>query len=610
MVESAAMERAFQVDLHGLVDLLSHHLYSSPKVFARELLQNAVDAITARRALEPGHGGTIAIEVVPPSGKDPATLIVTDDGIGLSLADAELFLATIGRSSKRTDLGELRKEFLGQFGIGLLACFVISDEIVVVSQSATSEAPVEWRGRPDGTYTVRELPVGIGVGTRVYLRARADAAEWFEPETVRELVSDFGEFLPYRITFRVGSLEVPITGEPLPWERSYPAPEMRDRDLLQIGSERLQTGMMDVIDIDAPSGGVRGLAYFVGSSMSPVAKPAHRVYLKRMLVSSRLEELLPDWAFFVKCIVNTEGLRPTASREQIFDDEAFRSTRDELGRGIRDALVRLAADDPERLRRIVDTHYIGLKALAVHDGEFLRLFADWLPMETSLGRMTIGQLRAHNPRVRYARSHDDFHQLAQVAAARGDAIVNGGLVFDQDLVGRLPEVFPDVTAEPVNATDFIAVFESLDLEERMATTEFLRIADAVLQPLDCEAEIRRFEPSALPGLLSTPASALYRREIEQSKAGSTDLWASILDGLAASVPVDRAQLCFNYANPLIQRLVRGGSREVTAAAIGVLYVQAMLLGRHPVSERELSLMGASVGQLLEWATVPGATHGG
>ncbi|MGO4636682.1 HSP90 family protein, partial [Streptomyces sp. 2RAF24] len=43
----------FQVDLRGLVDLLSHHLYSSPRVYLRELLQNAVDALTARRALDP-----------------------------------------------------------------------------------------------------------------------------------------------------------------------------------------------------------------------------------------------------------------------------------------------------------------------------------------------------------------------------------------------------------------------------------------------------------------------------------------------------------------------------------------------------------------------------
>ena len=36
----------FQVDLRGVVDLLSRHIYSSPRVYLRELLQNARDAIT------------------------------------------------------------------------------------------------------------------------------------------------------------------------------------------------------------------------------------------------------------------------------------------------------------------------------------------------------------------------------------------------------------------------------------------------------------------------------------------------------------------------------------------------------------------------------------
>ena len=44
-----AAGRAFQVDLRGVVDLLARHLYSGPRVYVRELLQNGVDAITARR---------------------------------------------------------------------------------------------------------------------------------------------------------------------------------------------------------------------------------------------------------------------------------------------------------------------------------------------------------------------------------------------------------------------------------------------------------------------------------------------------------------------------------------------------------------------------------
>ena len=38
----------FQVDLRGMVDLLSRNLYSGPRVYVRELLQNAVDAIAAQ----------------------------------------------------------------------------------------------------------------------------------------------------------------------------------------------------------------------------------------------------------------------------------------------------------------------------------------------------------------------------------------------------------------------------------------------------------------------------------------------------------------------------------------------------------------------------------
>ena len=39
----------FQVNLGGMIEILSDHLYSSPDVYIRELLQNGADAITAKR---------------------------------------------------------------------------------------------------------------------------------------------------------------------------------------------------------------------------------------------------------------------------------------------------------------------------------------------------------------------------------------------------------------------------------------------------------------------------------------------------------------------------------------------------------------------------------
>src|SRR6476469_2577603 len=110
--QASPSPHSFQVDLRGIVDLLSHHLYSSPRVYIRELLQNAVDAVTARRqrdALAP-----TAIRLVV----DESGLRITDHGIGLTEADVHRVLATIGHSSKRDDIEGARREFLGQFGIG------------------------------------------------------------------------------------------------------------------------------------------------------------------------------------------------------------------------------------------------------------------------------------------------------------------------------------------------------------------------------------------------------------------------------------------------------------------------------------------------------------
>ena len=106
----------FQVDLHSIVAILSQHLYSSPRVFVRELLQNALDAITARRQLEPGWPGGVTITV-----GDDASVSFEDDGIGLTADEVRELLATIGRSSKRDELDLQREGFLGQFGIGLLS---------------------------------------------------------------------------------------------------------------------------------------------------------------------------------------------------------------------------------------------------------------------------------------------------------------------------------------------------------------------------------------------------------------------------------------------------------------------------------------------------------
>ncbi len=157
-LRSLAMSERFKVNLRGIIELLSNHLYGSPDVFLRELLQNSADALVARGLVTPGHTGRIAIEWVPRADGPPA-LQFRDDGVGLSEDEIHRFLATIGESSKRGDVFAASKDFIGRFGIGLLSCFMVSDEVQVITRSARMP---HWRrsthSQRDALVSRRKIP--------------------------------------------------------------------------------------------------------------------------------------------------------------------------------------------------------------------------------------------------------------------------------------------------------------------------------------------------------------------------------------------------------------------------------------------------------------------
>ena len=182
----------FQVNLGGMLDVLSNHLYKSPDVFLRELLQNGMDAVTLRQKSQPDwNRGKITITVEP-----GRRLIFRDNGAGLSEEGIHRFLAVIGQSSK-TELvnGKIPEDYIGRFGIGLLSCFMVSDSIVVHTQPAAGGGAHVWTGLPDGTYTLEPLEECL-VGTAVILTAKPGMEHYFQPRKVTELVRYYGLALP------------------------------------------------------------------------------------------------------------------------------------------------------------------------------------------------------------------------------------------------------------------------------------------------------------------------------------------------------------------------------------------------------------------------------
>ncbi|RLV67582.1 heat shock protein [Streptomyces sp. CBMAI 2042] len=598
-------DRAFQVDLRGLVDLLSHHLYSSPRVYLRELLQNAVDALTARRGLEPGApDGAFGIRLFA----DGSVVRVEDDGVGLSEADVHTFLATIGHSSKRADgIAEQRGDFIGQFGIGLLSCFLVADEIHVLSRSArTPDAPaVEWRGHGDGSYSVRTLPASARPrpGTTVTLTPRSDTGEWTRPHQVHALGRHFGSLLRHPVSFSDGTAGAPtvsVNPEPAPWARTYPTPGSRSRALAAYGEEVFGFAPLDTIELDLPAVGLKGIACVLPEAVPAGRRHGHRVHVKGMLLSEQADEILPEWAFFVRCVIDAESLRPTASRESLYEDDTLAAVRDALAERLREWIARAAASDPELLGRFLQAHHLAVKSLAVHDDEILRLLLPWLPFETTDGHTTLDEFARTHRTVLVTSSVEEFRQVAAIASAAGLGVVNGGYTYDRELVHRLPEIRPEASVADLDPATLTAHLDPVDRETELAASAYLALARDALAVFDCDVALRTFHPASAPALLVDSREARHERTRSQlAREQEGGLWGDILGALRQEAP--RAQLILNQLNPLVRTAVAIDEPELARTSAEALYGQAALLSRRPLRPAESSLINRSFLDLLAHA---------
>ncbi|GGM10691.1 molecular chaperone HtpG [Streptomyces fumigatiscleroticus] len=598
------MSQSFRVDLRGIVDLLSHHLYTSPQVYVRELLQNAVDAITAAHGVDGGARGAGRIVVSSAGSTGDGSLTISDNGIGLNEAQVHELLATIGRSSKRDELGFARHEFLGQFGIGLLSCFMVSDSIEVTTRRA-DEPTVLWHGRSDGSYTVRPARTGeerAEPGTTVTLRPRPGCEQLLTHDAVTELVTHFGGQLPHSVT--VDGTDV--SGGPAPWDRPEGEDPARRRARLEDYCARVfGFHPFDVVDLAAAEAGLRGVAFVLPMPANPAVPAAHRVYLKQMLLSEGAERLLPEWAFFVRCVVDAAELRPTASREALYEDSLLAGVRDTLGDGLRAWLVRLSRRDPGRLREFLRVHHLGVKALALHDDEMLRLVTDYWPMETNVGPLTLAEFRERYGVLRFTPLVDEFRQLAPVAAAQGLAVVNAGYVYDAQIIDRLVTVDRELEAETLRAADLTTHLERLSAAEEQAVAPALAASDRVLARLGCDLLVRSFEPSGLPALYLLDDDTAFQVDLRQAAEQVDDVWASILGSFRTSEE-PRPRLVLNHRNALARQVLALDDAELRASCLEGLYVQALLLGHHPLRPADTAVLNQSFLGLIGRAVAGGA----
>ena len=578
----------FKVDLKGIIKLLSDNLYSSKDVFLREVLQNAVDAITARKEQEPDFtDGRIIIAYQETA--EGAEVIFKDNGMGLTKEEIHSFLSVIGQSSKRSE--EVRSSFIGQFGIGLLSCFLVTNEIKVITRSVNDETAYQWLGFSDGTYKVTQQKGKTDAGTEIHIRLKGEMYRQYKQEKIQKMLREYGFLLTIPIYFEREDGTEQMNDSFIPWRQSFCTSE----DIMEFGQQVFGDEFFDVIPLNGET--IKGYAFISMRQMTPTSVNGHKIYLKNMYVTDEGKELIPKWAFFTKCIINAKDLTPTAAREGFFKDYKLMKAKNEIEKSIFDYLVSLAEYDVRKLKRITGVHNVAIKSLAVENEKVYKFFFPFLTFSTNKGEMTGFQLveTAKKIPVHYCIEIDDFRRVSPLIEGSSRLLINAGYIYDSKLFRMLEKYNKDIKIDVFDEMSYDKLLETPS-EEVVFTMAFLTAAaKEALAMCNCNVVLKSFSPQQLPALYVPGADCIFDGEM------SSEGFSSFFEGFSFDDEEEddySAKLYLNCNNPLIKRLAKSQDTELVKTIVQVIYVQAFMAGHYTMGEQEMEIMNSSLTKLM------------
>ncbi|MDX1992471.1 MAG: ATP-binding protein [bacterium] len=578
--------RQFQIFLPGLLKVLAESLYSTKKVAIRELLQNAHDSCVRRavEARERFYKPRVDVRV-DPSGR---VLTIQDNGSGLTAEDVTTYLSTIGRSYTR-ELGENLSilnpdeagKLIGQFGLGFLSAFLIAQEVTLTTRSYKPDSPtLQWRSTGDVHYDLQETDEDFGIGTRVELLIKPSAAFLLNERILTETVQQYADFLPIPIYVENGLLAVNTMQ--LPWEA--PNPDAATRDTI---SRTFKTANpLAVIELDDQivdlghdqiTIPLKGFLFIPPSSIASLREYGDlNIYIRRMFICEGQRDLLPPWARFVRGVVDCPYLQPTASREEIHQDDTFLSVQQALEQQLLSGLRRIAHDDPKTWREIVTGHTDVIMGWAVKDREFFQQVADIVTLRTSRGQLSLPEY------LRLTGGNAIYYITRQIGSLQEQLLSEGhGVPVVDAHWFMVAQFLQQYAAHHPN----IRITQLDDQSNQLLTS----VPEDSFEPLlayyrsqGIKARMVTFKPKDVPALIIYPKDAEFMKET-RTALDSGELAAPLADFVGdyvnRFVPNNddlEGTLYLNADCPLIRQLTQIEAEALRTPALMLIYQTARL----------------------------------
>jgi len=390
----------FQAEVGRVMDIIINSLYSDKDIFLRELVSNAADACDKKRFLSVTADAS-ENDVTPPQIRikaDPENqlVIIEDSGVGMTRDELINNLGRIAQSGTKNfveALGEGNADvnLIGQFGVGFYSAYLVANKVEVITKSMQAGSPqLRWESDSGSSFTISEAddvePLE-GSGTRLILHIKDEAMQYLEASKLEELLNRYSEFIEFPIKLFKETTEY----EKVPDEEANKdleeGEEPKMKTIPVTKAEYAEMNTQKPIWLRAPKeveedeykefyksafkasydepqkwthfrleGQVdfKALLYIPGMLPFELSKDMFdenarniRLYVKRVFINDKFEEIMPRWLKFVRGVVDSDDLPLNVSREILQKSKVLSIINKRLVRKSIDMFYDIAEDEDE-----------------------------------------------------------------------------------------------------------------------------------------------------------------------------------------------------------------------------------------------------------------------
>lgn len=321
----------FQADVSKMLDIVVNSLYSEKQIFLRELISNASDACDKLKYMALTHpdiareSGEMKIWITPNAEKN--TLTVADNGIGMNRDDLINHLGTIAKSGtadfvKNASDNGSAVDLIGQFGVGFYSAFMVADKVEILTRRAGEDKAWFWVSNGVDGFEIREAEKKTN-GTEIKLFLKQDEKNYTDSIYLRQIIRTYSDHINYPIVLCLGKAgEETVNSASALWTRNKAeiTPEQY-KEFYHHVSKNFDEPWMTLHFKAEGSIEYTGLLYIPGTApydlFQPDRKQGLKLYVNRVFISEKVEELLPSYLRFVRGIIDSSDLPLNISREML-----------------------------------------------------------------------------------------------------------------------------------------------------------------------------------------------------------------------------------------------------------------------------------------------------